>query len=45
MSVFFISTLTIFFFGFNIAFKNDISISGLFCEPNIFLNTKSTLGF
>ena len=45
ISVFFISTSTIGIIGFNTAFKNPISILGFSSEPNIFLNTKSILGF
>ena len=40
----FISTAVIKYFGFSVAFKNDINILGFFSLPNIFLNTKSILG-
>ena len=44
ISVPLISTRTIGISGLRMAFKNEINISGCFSEPNIFLNTKSTLG-
>ncbi len=45
ISVFFISTSTMGTFVFSTAFKNAINTPGCSSEPNIFLNTKSILGF